>query len=221
MAEYEGLSPFTANAGSRATGAQLLFGQVMFLVAVAIGFFCAGAYIGRHLTSGTGFVLEIIAIAMVFAQSFVRPLRVGALGMVWLYAIALLLGLGLAPILNYYTTYDPTALYQAAGGTALTVAGMACFGFFTSKDLMRWARPIFGIFFVVIIVSWVLVLVGSGGNPVLSLIIYVLVSAILAINFQYLRRSAQADDAIWIATSIFINILNIFLILLQLFGNNR
>ena len=221
MSEYEGMSPFSANAGARSTTSQLLFGQVMWLVAVAIGFFAAGAYIGRHLTSGTGFLLEIIAIVMVFAQNFVPALRRGALGTAWLYSIALLLGLGLAPILNYYTTYDPTVVYQAAGGTALTVAGMGCYGFFTSRDLMRWARPLFAVLFIVILASWVLVLFGSGGNPVLSVIIYLVVSAVLAINFQYLRRSAQADDAIWIATSIFINILNIFLILLQLFGNNR
>jgi modulator of FtsH protease len=44
-------------------------------------------------------------------------------------------------------------------------------------------------------------------------------SAFLAINFQYLRRHAGADDAVWLATGIFINVVNIFLALLNIFGN--
>jgi modulator of FtsH protease len=221
MATQSELSVFTPNAGARSTTAALLLGQVMFLVAISLVFFTAGAYIGRDLAYQTGLICEIGAIVMLFAQSFVKPLRVGALGMVWLYGLALLLGIGLGPVINHYATYDSTVLYQAAGGTALTVAGMGCFGFATSKDLVRWARPLFWGFLVVILISWVLVLTTSGGNIVLSLAIYVFASAFLAINFQYLRRYANADDAIWIATGIFVNVINIFLALLRIFGNSR
>jgi modulator of FtsH protease len=215
------LGIFTPNAGARSTTASLLLGQVMFLVAVALGFFALGCYVGRDLSYGTGLICEIGAIAMLFAQAFVPPLRTGMLAIGWLYALALLLGIGLGPIVNYYTTYDPTVLYQAAGGTALTVAGMGAFGFATSRDLVRWARPLFWGFLVVILASWILVLFSSGGDIVLSLAIYVFASAFLAINFQYLRRRADADDAVWIATGIFINIVNIFLALLRIFGSSR
>jgi modulator of FtsH protease len=221
MADSNELSIFSSQAGTRASGATLLFGQVMLLVAVALGFFAGGAYIGRDLSYSTGFICEIAAIVMLFAQSFVKPLRVGTLAVGWLYALALLLGIGLGPVISYYTTYDPTVLYQAAGGTALTVAGMGAFGMATSHDLVRWARPLFWVFLAVVIVSWVLVLTSSGGNLLLSLAIYVFASAFLAINFQYLRRYAGADDAVWIATGIFINIINIFLALLRIFGGNR
>ncbi len=132
--------------------------------------------------------------------------------------MALLLGIGLGPVLNYYASTDPTAVYQAAGGTALTVLGMGTFGVSTSRNLMRWARPLLWTFLAVIIVSWVLVLVGSGGSILISLAIYVFASAFLAINFQYLRRQAGPDDVVWIATGIFINIVNIFLALLRIFG---
>jgi modulator of FtsH protease len=215
------LGIFTANAGTRSETVSLLLGQVMFLVAIAIGFFAIGAYIGRDLSYSTGLICEIGAIVMLFAQAFVAPLRKGTLAVAWLYALALLLGIGLGPVISYYTTYDQTALYQAAGGTALTVAGMGCYGFATSRDLVRWARPLFWGFLVVILASWLLVLLGSGGDIVLSLAIYVFASAFLAINFQYLRRNAGADDAVWIATGIFINIVNIFLALLRIFGGSR
>jgi modulator of FtsH protease len=212
------LGIFTPNAGARSNTVTLLLGQVMFLVAVALGFFALGTYIGRDLSYDTGLLFEIGAIVMLFAQAFVAPLRSGTLAVGWLYALALLLGIGLGPVINYYTTYDQTVLYQAAGGTALTVAGVGAFGFATSRDLVRWARPLFWGFLVVILASWLLVLFSSGGNIVLSIAIYLFASAFLAINFQYLRRYANADDAVWIATGIFINVVNIFLALLRIFG---
>lgn len=212
------LGIFTPNAGARSGTVSLLLGQVMFLVAVALGFFALGTYIGRDLSYNTGLLFEIGAIVMLLAQAFVAPLRSGTLAVGWLYALALALGIGLGPVISYYTTYDQTVLYQAAGGTALTVAGVGAFGFATSRDLVRWARSLFWAFLAVILASWLLVLFSSGGNVVLSIAIYVFASAFLAINFQYLRRYANADDAVWIATGIFINVVNIFLALLRIFG---
>jgi modulator of FtsH protease len=222
MANTNQLNIFTRQAGARATDATLLFGQVMVLVAVALGFFSGGCYIGRNLSYGTGMICEIAAIVMLFAQSFVRPLRTGTLAIGWLYALALLLGIGLGPVIAYYTTVDQTVVFQAAGGTALTVAGMGTFGVATSHNLVRWARPLAFALFAVILLSWIMVLVSSGGNSIiLSLAIYVFSAAFLAINFQYLRRAAGPDDVVWIATGIFINIINIFLALLRIFGNSR
>jgi FtsH-binding integral membrane protein len=215
------LSILTPNAGARASSQTLLFGQVMFLVAVSLAFFAAGAYIGRDLSYNTGLVFEIVAIVMLFAQSFVKTLRVGTVGVVWLYGLALLLGIGLGPVLAYYTTTDPQAVWQAGAGTALTVAAMGSYGFATSRDLTRHIRALFWAFLGVILVSWILVLVTSTSSIIISLAIYIFASIFLAINFQYLRRYANADDAVWIATGIFVNIVNIFLALLQIFGNNR
>ncbi len=39
-------------------------------------------------------------------------------------------------------------------------------------------------------------------------------------DFNYLRRHATEDDVIWLATGIFVSIVNIFLSLLNLFGRN-
>jgi len=221
MADTGQVGIFGGRADARPTDATLLFGRVMFLVGVALVFFAAGAYIGRDLAYGTGLVFEIVAIVMLFAQSFVRPLRVGTFAVAWLYALALLLGIGLGPVLNYYASTDPTVVYQAAAGTALTVVGMGAFGMATSHDLVRWARTLFWGFLAVIVVAWVLVLVGGAGNVLISIAIYLFAAAFLAINFQYLRRSAQSDDVVWIATGIFVNIINIFLALLNIFGNSR
>jgi FtsH-binding integral membrane protein len=221
MASTDQVSIFSSHAGARTTGATFLFGQVMFLVAVSLAFFAGGAYIGRNLAYSTGWFFTIAAIVMLFAQSFVPALRSGTFAVIWLYAIALLIGIGVGPVLAYYTTTNPSAVWQAGAGTALTVAAMGSFGFATSHDLTRHIRGLFWAFLGVIVVSWILVLISAGNSIILSLAIYVFASIFLAINFQYLRRSANADDAVWIATGIFVNVVNIFLALLQIFGNNR
>src|SRR5438093_383604 len=101
-----------------------LFGQVMFLVGISIGFLALGSLIGRDLSYGTARVLGFVAIGMLFAQSFVAPLRLGPLGMSWLFGLSLILGLSLGPVLDYYASTDPAAITQAAGGTALITLGM-------------------------------------------------------------------------------------------------
>jgi modulator of FtsH protease len=197
-----------------------LFGQVMFLVGIAIAFLAVGTVVGRDLALGTARILSFVAFGMILAQSFVAPLRYGGLGIAWLFAFALVLGLGLGPVLDYYVQSDPTAVTQAAGGTALITLGMGAYGTATSRDLARWIRPLSYALLGVIAVSLIAWLVGSGGSPLISFAVLVLSSLILIVDFNYLRRHATEDDVIWIATGIFVSIVNIFLSLLNLFGRN-
>ena len=134
---------YAGRAGSReVVSTATLLGQVMFLVAVALAFMVAGSYIGRDLGEGTAFILFLVAFGMLIAQSFVERLRVGTLAIGWLYAIALLLGIGIGPALNYFIQSDPAAVTQAAGATALITLGMGAGGFALSKDLKAWMRPL-------------------------------------------------------------------------------
>jgi modulator of FtsH protease len=215
------LSVFESHATERATSSTFILGQVMFLVAIALAFAAAGTYIGRDLAFGTAEICVFGSLGMLIAQMFVPALRAGSVGMIWMFALALLLGLGLGPVIAEYATYDQSALYQAAGGTALTVGVMGSYGFATSRDLIRWMRPLFWALLAVFGLSIVLILVGSGEHLLLNLAIYVIVSAYLAIYFQIIRRRATEQDVVWIATGVFINIVNIFLTLLRIFGNSR
>ena len=65
------LSVFEPRATERAASSTFLLGQVMFLVAVALAFTSAGAYIGRELSYGTGLIFELGAFGMLIVQMFV------------------------------------------------------------------------------------------------------------------------------------------------------
>jgi modulator of FtsH protease len=211
-------------AGTRAparASTATLFGQVMFLVGLSIGFLAIGSLIGRDMDLGTARILSFVALGMVLAQSFVAPLRVGALGITWLFGFALILGLSLGPVLNFYINSDPVAVTQAAGGTAITTVGMGAYGLATSKDLARWIRPLSYAMLGLLAISLVLLLFGSGGSPIISLLVLAVSAAFLIVDFNYLRRHATEDDVVWLATGIFVSIVNIFLSLLNLFGGRN
>ena len=201
------------------TTAQLL-GQVMFLVAVAIGFLALGTWLGQDLSQGTAFACSIGGFGMLMVASFAgERFRVGTFAMGWLYATAVLIGLGLGPTINYFAETDSSVITQAAGATGLVTVGTGCIGFFLSKDLARWMRPVSLIVFGLVILSFVLLIFSSGGNPILSLAIGAVSALLIVIDFNYLRKHGTARDAVWLATGIFVSIVNIFISLLNLFSD--
>lgn len=207
-------------APSRASTATI-FGQTMFLVGIAIAFLALGSLVGQDMKLGTARILSFVALGMVLAQSFVAPLRTGALGITWLFGFALVLGLSLGPVLDYYVQADPTAVTQAAGGTAIITLGMGAYGTATSRDLAKWIRPLSFAMLGLLAIGLVLLLFGSGGSPLFSLAVLAISAAFLVVDFNYLRRHATEDDVIWLATGIFVSIVNIFLSLLNLFGGRN
>ena len=201
------------------TTAQLL-GQVMFLVAVAIGFLALGTWLGQDLSNGTAFACSIGGFAMLMVSSFAgERFRVGSFAMGWLYATATLIGLGLGPTIDYFAATDKSVITQAAGATALATVGAGSLGFFLSKDLARWMRPLSLAVFALVIVSFVMLIFSSGGNPILSLGIGLLSAALITVDFNYLRRHGTERDAVWLATGIFVSIVNIFISLLNLLSD--
>jgi modulator of FtsH protease len=198
--------------------AQLL-GQVMFLVAVAIGFAVLGTSLGRELEIGTARICSFAGFGMLIAASFVPALRVGPLAMGWLFATALMIGLGLGPVINYFAQVEPDALTQAAGSTALVVLGTGALGFSLSKDLKAWMRPLSFIVFGLVIVSLIVMLAG-GSSPLLSIAIGAVSALLIVVDFNYLRKHGTEDDAVLLATGIFVSIVNIFLALLNIFGGD-
>jgi len=198
-----------------------LLGHVMFLVAIALGFLTAGALIGQDLSQGTSLICFLAGFGMLLLQAFGgERFRVGTFAIGWLYAIALLLGLGIGPTIGYFLENDGTVLTQAAGCTALITLGMGAGGYALSKDISGWMKPLTYIILGCVAVSFVLLIFSSGGNPILSAIIGIVSALLIAVDFNYLRKHGTQNDAVWLATGIFVSIVNIFLSLLNIFGGD-
>jgi FtsH-binding integral membrane protein len=218
---YEQTSTSYAPGREGAISSTRLLGQVMFLVAVAIGALALGTYLGRDLSQGTGQILFFVAFGMLLLQAFGGArFRVGAFAIGWLYALAFILGLGLGPAIAYVAETDASALTSAAGGTALITLGMGAAGFAMSKDLAPWMRPLSYVVLGAVVISLGALIFGGLGSlsPLISLVILGASAALILVDFNYLRKHGTEDDTVWLATGIFVSIVNIFLSLLNLFG---
>src|SRR5918997_805293 len=80
--------------------------------------------LGKVLELGTARICSFAGFGMLLVGSFAgRRFRVGTFAMGWYFATALLIGIGLGPVIAYFATTDRSALTQAAGATALIVLG--------------------------------------------------------------------------------------------------
>lgn len=195
-----------------------LFAQTMGYVAGTAALFAAGAYLGRHLTYGVGFVSFIVAfgilIGMRFAARKSQPLTVGLLA-----AFGLLIGVAVAPTLAYYARMNPDVVWEAGGATALFIGAFGAVGYATRSDLTAVARACFWALLALIVAGLVTLFVHIPGAAVAySVIGLVIFAGFTMFDFQRLRRNTGISAAPLLAASIFLDILNVFLFFLAIFS---
>ena len=196
-----------------------LFGQVMGLVAFTLGFLALGAYLGRDLSGGLGIAFFVGGFACLIGLNIASGRRRQQLSVTLLFAFGLLLGLGLGPVINVYAKANPAAVWQAAGATGAFVAALGSIGYATRRDLSSWARGLFWALLGLVVFGIVAIFVSIPHAHVIYAVAgLVIFGGYTIFDFNRLRR-AGAADAVPIAASIFLDIVNVFLLLLQLFGN--
>jgi modulator of FtsH protease len=190
----------------------------MGLVALTVGCTALGAYIGRNLSGGTGLILFLGAFACIFGLQFAVARGREQLAIGLLFGLGLLLGMAVGPVIAVYAKADPAALWQAAGSTAAFVAGLGAYGYATRRDLSSWYRVLFWALLALIVVGIVLLFVAiPGANIIYSVLGLVVFGGFTIFDFNRLRRANQAS-AIPIAAGIFLDIFNVFLFMLRIFG---
>jgi FtsH-binding integral membrane protein len=194
-----------------------LFGQVMGLVAVTIGFTALGAYVGRDLSGVWGLVAFIGALGCVLGLN-VASRRSEPVALTLLFALGFLLGLVLGPGLQAMISSDPAAVWQATGATALFIAALGSYGWATDRDLSGLARGLFWALLALIVFGLVALFVAiPGANVIYAVLGLVIFGGFTAYDFQRLRGGGM-DEAVPIAASIFLDVLNVFQFFLLLFG---
>jgi FtsH-binding integral membrane protein len=201
--------------------ARKLLGEVMGYVAVTVGFAALGAYLGRDLTGATGLVLFIGAFAAIIGLNIAVAKGREQLAIGLLFGLGLLLGLAVAPVVADYAEADPSALWQAAGATAAFVAALGAYGYATRRDLSSWARSLLWALLGLIVFGIVAIFVSiPNGNIIYAVGGLVIFGGFTIVDFNRLRRSTP-DAAVPIAAGIFLDVFNVFLLALVLFGVRR
>ncbi len=220
MPTYEETAPLGPASAVR-DRSQAVFGQVMGLVAITVACTALGAYIGRNLSGTTGLFLFIGAFACIFGLNIASRRKAEQLAVVFLFGLGLLLGMAVGPVLAAYAKADPAVLWQAAGATAAFVGALGAYGYATRRDLSSWARTLFWALLALIVFGIIAIFVAiPHANIIYAVAGLVIFGGFTIIDFNRLRRS-NMDSAVPIAAGIFLDIFNVFLFMLQLFGGGR
>jgi len=200
-------------------GSAGVFGQVMGLVAVTVGFFTLGAYLGRHFTGGASLVCFILGFVSIIGLNFAR--RSQGLSITMLFAAGLFLGLGLGGGLNDYAEVEPSVVWQAAGATALFVGGLGATGYAIRKDLSGGYRFLFVALLALIVFGFIGLLVSMPHASIIYAVAgLVIFGGYTVLDFNRMRRAGM-EEVVPLAAGIFLDVLNIFLFFLRIFGGGR
>lgn len=217
MPTYDELG-YARGAGLAREDTRTVFGQVMGLVALTVGCAALGAYVGRNLSGGAGLLFFIGAFGCIFGLNIASSRGREQLAIGLLFGLGLFLGLAVAPVIAYYASADPAVLWQAAGATGAFVAALGAAGYATRRDLSVYARMLFWALLALIVFGLVAIFVAiPHANIIYCVLGLVIFGGFTIIDFNRLRRANMAS-AVPIAAGIFLDIFNIFLLLLRLFG---
>jgi FtsH-binding integral membrane protein len=107
-------------------------------------------------------------------------------------------------------------------GIIAFIAGFGAAGYATRRDLTALARVLFWALLALIVFGIVLIFVNiPGGALVYSVLGLVIFAGFTMFDFQRLRTSTDIASAPFLAASIFLDILNVFLFFLQIFSGQR
>lgn len=176
----------------------------------------------------TGFIKWIVIfapLAAVFAVTIVLNARPSAgMAQLLLHGFAALMGLSFATI---FAVYQMGSIVSAFMGAAVLFGTMSFYGYFTKKDLTSIGQFMFVGLIAIIIASIINIFVGSTVfQMVISALAIVIFLGLTAYDTQRIREivttsSSDHVEEVQGALTLYLNFINIFLSLLQLFGDRK
>lgn len=180
-----------------------------------------GAYVGVPMVStiASWFLpLFILEIALLVGLHFVK--HKPGINLVVMFAFVFMTGLTLAPLLARTLGMDGGAatIGNAFAMTSLVFGSMSFFAIKTSKDFTGYGKPLMIALFIIIGFSILNIFLG---NPMISIgisaVAVVLFSILVVYDTQNIIKGAY-ETPIDGAIALYLDFLNIFISLLQLFG---
>jgi modulator of FtsH protease len=198
-----------------------LFGRVMALVALTVGFATLGVWGARNLGGAQWFIAWLLALGCLVGLNVANARGNTGLALTLLFAFGLLLGASVSATINYYSATDPTAVRQAFGATALFVGALGSGGYAIRRDLSFLYRLAFWLLLALLAAGIVLIFVKMPAAYTLWALFGLAVFGLYTvIDFNRLRRAGN-EEANPLAASIFLDVFNIFLFFLQLFARSN
>jgi FtsH-binding integral membrane protein len=206
-----------------------LLAKVLWITTVGFLFTGLGAYIAPDVLSGIGYgALMLVTLGLVFGVNFAAR-RSAGLGLVLFYALTVLMGIEIGPLLKAYVHMDG-GISVVTNAALTTAAGMAVMAMVAQVVRFNYQKAYSYVFaaLVGLIILGVLSMFVHFVSPTLySWLTLIIFSALLLFDFMRIRDAGRirgtADGALAVqmSLSIYLDALNIFLALLEIFGNGN
>jgi FtsH-binding integral membrane protein len=200
--------------------AQPLLAQVLGITALGLCVTALAAWLFQGIAPGLGLIAMLVGFILLISINATR--RNEAVSLVLFYAFTFLEGIGIAPVVGQYArAFGPDVVVNAALTTGLGMFALAAVVYATGLDLRRFQ----GIFLIallgLIVVGIISIFVRFIHPETYAWLTLVIFSGLVLIDFARLRAGGDGLTAVQMATSIYLDAINIFLALLQIFGARR
>jgi uncharacterized protein len=162
----------------------------------------------------------VAILGLTFAQE-----KLGRTGLqVFLQVFAALMGLSFATIFAVYTMGSISTAFMGAG---VLFGTMSVYGYFTKKDLSSMGQMMFVGLIAIVIASIINIFIGSTVmQMVISAIAIIVFLGLTAYDTQRIRELVSLDtetgrEEVMGALTLYLDFINLFIHLLQLFGNKK
>jgi FtsH-binding integral membrane protein len=163
------------------------------------------------------FIMIILMFGTLFVaqrsyQSF--PANIGLM-----YLFNLIMGVWIAPLLLFYAKAQPGSLVQAGILTAAAFGTLTLYAFVSRRDFSAWGSFFFVGLVVLIVASILNIFLHSDTVQTVIAGVGVLVfSGLLVVDTWRIRNQYAPDQYIPAALSLYLDVLNLFMFILQLLG---
>ena len=196
-----------------------LLSKVLWITTIGFLFTAFGAYIAPPFLGFGGFFLLILNFGLIFAVNAAAR-RSSSLALVLFYAFATLMGVEIGPLLQAYMHMagGQAIVFQAALTTAVGMAAMGLIAQIARFNYQRVANYAFAALLGLIVIGLISSFVHFVSPGLYAWATLAIFSVLLLVDFMRLRDGGQGLAPVQLSLSIYLDALNIFIALLQIFG---
>jgi FtsH-binding integral membrane protein len=193
-------------------------GQVLGITAVGMAVTALAVYLFRDSVAvGASWIAMLIGFGLLLAINMTRANPVLSLAL--FYAFAFAEGIGITPIVSYYLHVAPNVVFNAASTTAAGMGALGCIVYATGLDLRRFTGVLMLALLGLIVVGIISMFVHFVSPTIYSWAVLAIFTGFTLIDFARIRAGGDGYTPVQLATQIYLDVINIFLALLQIFGN--
>ncbi|GAC1571801.1 MAG: hypothetical protein NVS3B7_02180 [Candidatus Elarobacter sp.] len=200
-----------------AAGVPALLGQVLGITGVGFLITAVAAFLFRDASWLIGNVAFFAGFALIFIMHRVRENPRVAL--LWFYAFTFLEGIGLAPVIAHYVrAIGPGVVVEAAATTGFGMLVLGGVAFVFSVDWRRFSGIATGMLVALLVVGLISMFFRFIHPATYSWLVLGVFTLLTLVDFSRIHAGGGGATPVELAIAIYLDAINIFVALLQLFG---